>query len=342
MDYHRKRQRRRVLLTTTTEIKMYKIIKNDSFKTYRNGNYDVSISLRDGTKIRDNHRDDNLFDAEFPECADICITSYCDIGCPFCYMDCNETGRHVRFHEMVNVLDTFHPWTEVALGGGSPILHPDLETILEFFKKKNVIPSITVHWKHLVDKAFTVEELVNRKLLYGIGVSTPCYDDRIVDIIKKRNMKNAVIHAIAGIMSGDDLRLYLKKGMKVLILGYKDMGRGKISPVESGNIRKKTEDMKSVVSEWVYGENSSGLVSFDNLALKQLDIKNIVSEEMWNRSYMGDDGLDGDLTSASMYIDFVDKFFARNSISSKRHDFGDIKNVDDMFKILKGENHESN
>lgn len=320
---------------------MYKIIKNDFFKTYRNGNYDVSISLKDGTKIRDNHRDDNLFIADFPECADICITSYCDIGCPFCYLDCTEAGRHVRFHEMVQILNTFHPWTEVALGGGSPILNPDLENILAFFKTKNVLPSITMHRKHLIDKTHTVKDLVDRGLLYGIGVSATYFDENVVYIIKKNQLENAVIHAIVGIIDGDDLKYYLKKGMKVLLLGYKDMGRGRISPVESGEIRRKTENVKSVVGEWIYGGGGPGIVSFDNLALRQLNIRNIISDDMWNQSYMGDDGLDGELTSASMYIDFVEKKFARNSICATTHDFGDIKSVDEMFKILKGENNEN-
>ena len=320
---------------------MYKIVKNDFFKTYRNGNYDVSISLRDGTKIRDNHRDDNVFDAEFPECADICITSYCDIGCPFCYLDCNKSGRHARFSEMVKVLNTFHPWTEVALGGGSPILHPDLEAILEFFKSKNVIPNITVHSKHFIDKSYAIKDFVDRGLLYGIGVSATHYDDSIVDVIRNHRLENVVIHAIAGIMKADDLRFYLKKGMKVLILGYKNMGRGTITPVESGKYRNSMDGIQTVVTEWLYKGCGNGVISFDNLALKQLDIKNIISKEMWDRSYMGDDGVDGELTSASMYIDFVQKKFARNSICATTHDFGDIKSVDEMFKILKGENDEN-
>lgn len=46
-------------------------------------------------------------------------------------------------------------------------------------------------------------------------------------------------------------------------------------------------------------------VSFDNLAISQLNIKRLMSEQEWKIFYMGDDGRDGELSSASMYVDAV-------------------------------------
>ena len=60
-----------------------------------------------------------------------------------------------------------------------------------------------------------------------------------------------------------------------------------------------------------------------------------MTEEQWNESYMGDDGIEGEMTSASMYIDFVNKTFSRNSINANKHDIGDLVDVKDMFQILK-------
>ena len=171
-------------------------IKIDRFEKYTNGNYDVMISPITGTKIRDNHRDDNLFDAEFPECADICITSYCDRGCPFCYVSSGENGRDAPFDEMKPTLDTFRPWTEVALGGGSPILHKELVKILEFFKTKNVLPSITVHWKHFEEKFPFLMDMCKNGLLYGVGVSAASYREDVSRLIVENRFRNAVIHTI--------------------------------------------------------------------------------------------------------------------------------------------------
>lgn len=49
---------------------------------YKNGNYMVSINLKDGTKIRANNLDH--FTPDFPESMDLKITDYCDMGCVFC------------------------------------------------------------------------------------------------------------------------------------------------------------------------------------------------------------------------------------------------------------------
>jgi len=314
-----------------------KVVKKevDRFEKYTNGNYDVMISPITGTKIRDNHRDDALFDAEFPECADICITSYCDRGCQFCYVSSGENGKDAPLDEMLPILDTFRPWTEVALGGGSPILHKELVKILEFFKTKNVMPSITVHWAHFKEKFQMLRDLVENKLLYGVGVSASSYRDDIVELIKKHDFKNAVIHTIAGITTVDDMKRYVEAGVKILVLGYKNMGRGERNEEAYKEIQKNIDDLREWFGDAIKNNRFKNVISFDNLALKQLDVKNLLSEDQWNASYMGDDGVDGEMTSASMYIDFVTKTFARNSINANKHDFGDIKDIKNMFQILK-------
>ena len=59
------------------------------------------------------------------------------------------------------------------------------------------------------------------------------------------------------------------------------------------------------------------LVSFDNLAIEQLNIKRFFTEEGWNMFYQGDD------FSLSMYIDAVEQKFAPTSRSSERKSFND-------------------
>jgi organic radical activating enzyme len=307
----------------------------DRFEKYTNGNYDVMISPITGTKIRDNHRDDDLFDAEFPECADICITSYCDRGCPFCYVSSGEDGRDAPFEEMKPYLETFRPWTEVALGGGSPILHKQLPAILDLFKTRNVLPSITVHWAHFKEKFPMLKDLVENRLLYGVGVSASSYRDDIVELIKKNDFKNAVVHTIAGITTVEDMKKYVEAGVKILVLGYKNMGRGEHHGEEFEAIRKNIDDLRVWLEEAVKNNRFTNIISFDNLALKQLDVRKTIGEERWNSCYMGDDGVDGKLTSASMYIDFVNKTFSRNSVNAVKHDIGDVVDVKDMFQILK-------
>ena len=63
--------------------------------------------------------------------------------------------------------------------------------------------------------------------------------------------------------------------------------------------------------------NKFKCISFDNLALEQLEIKKLISKQAWESMYMGDDG------EASMYIDLVERKFARSSTSEVRYDLED-------------------
>ena len=59
-------------------------------------------------------------------------------------------------------------------------------------------------------------------------------------------------------------------------------------------------------------------MSFDNLALKQLNIKQYLTDEEWDRFYCGTDG------AFTMYIDAVKQEYAPTSRSSNRKSFDEI------------------
>ena len=54
---------------------------------------------------------------------------------------------------------------------------------------------------------------------------------------------------------------------------------------------------------------------------------------------MGDDGIDGSLTSSSMFIDAVERTFAINSCSMDRYPLMDT--IEDMYNFLKNKNTEN-
>ena len=58
-----------------------------------------------------------------------------------------------------------------------------------------------------------------------------------------------------------------------------------------------------------------------------------MDEEEWAEFYMGDDGIGGALTSASLFIDMVERKYAINSCSMERYDLRDT--VEEMFDHLK-------
>jgi len=289
---------------------------------YTNGNYDVHI-FDDGTKIRENDLD-NLTPS-FPENIDLKITDYCDRGCLFCHENSTTKGIHgdILNQEFIN---TIQPFTELALGGGNPLDHPDLVEFLKKLRSKNILANITVNQKHFIDNKKYVDFLVSEKLIYGLGVSVTEVTDELLDLLKEN--PNIVIHVIYGVITEEEFKKLYDNNLKVLILGYKIFRRGEIW------LSRKEEEF-SVNSKWLFNELGEAtkhfkVVSFDNLAIRQLEVKRLMSESDWNNFYMGDDG------QYTMYIDMVKKEFASSSTSTNRQSI--LDNIEDMFNVVRNQN----
>lgn len=301
---------------------------------YQNGNYTVSI-FDDGTKIRENDLD--FFEAEFPESMDLKITNKCHNGCAFCHENSTCDGKHGDVMSS-SFIDKLHPYTEIAIGGGNPLEHPDLVPFLEKLKSLKMIPSMTIRQNDFMDNLELITELVNKKLIYGLGISlVSTKQDGFIEAVQK--FPNAVIHVINGIVTLDELEMLAYHNLKILILGYKEVRRGKdlfYSDLATQSwimqLRKETYDMLPQI----IGCRWFNVVSFDNLAIKQLNPQRLMSKEKWDEMYMGSDGIDGEMTSASMFIDMVERQFAKNSCSMDRYPLMD--NITDMYNVLRGKN----
>ena len=285
---------------------------------YENGNYKVVI-FDDGTKIRKTN--DNKFVASFPECIDIKITNYCDMGCPYCHENSTAEGKH---GEILNIdfINTLKPYTELAIGGGNPLSHPNLLEFLELLKEKKIIANMTVNQKHFEENIDSLYYLTKENLIKGLGISLVNPTEEFIE--KLKSFPNAVIHVINGVVRFQDLEKLYDKDLKILILGYKQFRRGNEFYSEKVELNKSIMHFKlKEITEHFK------VVSFDNLALKQLDVKRLMTEDEWNEFYMGDDG------SFTMYIDMVNKQFAKSSVSINRYNL--LNNIEDMFEKVKGE-----
>lgn len=296
--------------------------------SYQNGNYKVSI-FDDGTKIRENDLD--FFAPDTVESMDIKITNKCDKGCPMCHEDSKRDGKHGDILGP-SFIDKLHPYTELAIGGGNPLEHPDLMEFLLKCKDLHLIPSMTINQDHFMRNISVVKKLCDEKLIYGLGISLTDPTDNFINQVVQ--FPNAVIHVIAGIFDRNDLLKLSYKNLKILVLGYKKVRRGK-------NLYANAHDDIDIKINWlkymlplIKEHGFFNCISFDNLAINQLDIKNTLnmSHEEWSRFYMGDDGQD-ELTSASMFVDMVERKFARNSCSMERFDL--LDNIEDMYNFLK-------
>ena len=286
---------------------------------YKNGNYVVRL-FSDGTKIRVTLDDD--FDSVFPESIDIKITNYCDMNCPMCHEMSNISGRHGNLD--LPFLNTLNPGTELAIGGGNPLSHPDLVSFLNRMKDKGIICNLTVNQKHFINNTDLLEKLINDRLIYGLGISI-INDSYLDDIIKFASIyKNTVIHIIAGIIDEKLLTKLYDKNLKLLILGYKEFGRG--INYYNEDVKNKLEYLKNNITD--IGKHFY-ILSFDNLAISQLDMKNKISKSDYEKYYMGDDG------NFTMYIDLVNEEFSLSSVTKKRYKL--LNDIKDMFKIVRKE-----
>lgn len=316
---------------------MVKLMSN--IVTYQNGNYTVVLNLDNGSKTRENGLD--FFRADFPEAADICCTRFCTVGCKFCHEDASADGKagDIMGEDFQKLLYSFHEYTELSLGGGTITTHPDLIPFLRKCKELNLIPNITVHQFEFMKNQELIEQLVNEKLVYGIGVS-------LVDPLQPKFLKtiskysNLVLHVINGVVTMDTLRALKSRNLKILILGYKTVRRGEEYVKEDWAKELVSNKQKAIYDnlERMINEKWFSVISFDNLAISQLEPKRLMSKEDWNTMYMGEDY--GNMSSASMYIDAVEMKFARNSCDvNNRYDVGN-KTVTEMYQFLRDLNEE--
>ena len=300
--------------------------------SYINGNYRVSIDLETGTKVRETlDPKATKFIPTTIESFDCKITNSCDMGCPVCHENSVPNGKHGDLFAP-SFLNKLHPYTEIAIGGGNPLEHPDLYKFLQLCKEKRFIPSMTVNQIHFEKNFDFIKKLVDEKLIYGLGVSLNNVNK---DFVKKlREIPNAVVHVINGLVTLPDLNKMKDFGVrKILILGYKIFRRGEnLYKKDSEDINIRGNVLKKCLPN-ILKEKWFEVVSFDNLALKQLDVKSLLSEKEWNQFYMGDDGQNGEQTSASMFVDMVERKFAKNSCSKERFDL--LPTIEEMYDKLR-------
>lgn len=292
--------------------------------SYINGNYRVTI-YEDGTKVRET-LDENAteFIPDFAESCDVKITDRCDGGCPMCYEGCTPEGKHADLRHTLLNLDTLHPYTEMALNGND-LSHPDIIWFLDELRRRNVIANMTVNQIHFEKHKAFLHALRERGLIHGLGVSLRDPNPEFIKDVKE--FPNAVIHVINGVITEDQWNKLVDQNLKVLILGYKQRGRGigylgrHIDDV-SRNIEYTKKNMTDLMTRF-------RTLAFDNLAIQQLSIKSLFSKDEWGTLYMGDDG---DFT---FYMDLVENMFCKNSVSDVGYFL--LENVDEMFHIIRDE-----
>jgi hypothetical protein len=277
--------------------------------SYENGGYHVDV-FADGTKVRTAL--DPAIPPRLPEQMDLKITDWCDAGCAWCHEQSTPKGKHGNVDRTLALLADLHPGTEVAIGGGDPLSHPEFERFVRGLRGLGLVPSVTVNGRHLARHRAALDRLTGDGQLFGVGVS---YHDSIPDW----HYEHMVLHLIAGVNPPSVLDEATRR-MKVLLLGYKQFGRGK----KLFEVRK--QEVQATIAAWyrelfVVAQNHH--LSFDNLAIEQLKPQRLFEDKAaYRRQYMGPEG------EFSIYVDAVTETFALSSYSAERFEWSNMR---DMF-----------
>lgn len=301
---------------------------------YQNGNCQVTLH-EDGSKSRTWEGDPK---PDAPESIDLKLTDYCDAACPFCHESSTTRGVHARIEDALAMLDGLPGGVEIAIGGGNPLSHPGLEDFLYALADRGLVANVTVNVKHYRWQADTERDDQARiqlarwqheGVLRGVGVSTTDAADVTGDEWLRgsslgSHVNHVVWHLIAGVADPTDLT---KSGSDnptpVLVLGYKDYGFGR---------KHDPKEVQENLHKWRYWLPSilqrRRRLSFDNLAVRQLGVRDIVSPASWERHYMGDDG------KFTMYADAVRREYAPSSTSERVPANG--RTAAEFFRFLNG------
>jgi hypothetical protein len=208
-------------------------------------------------------------------------------------------------------------------GGGNALEHPEFISFLREAKNRGWICNVTVNQKHL--DSLVLPEVIKAGLVYGVGISV--VSKGFADNIKRiRDLSpNVVFHVINGINKPEDVD-WLCEGYdltKVLLLGYKEFGRG----LEYLARKNKVSEIKQ---QWLWKIRSylgrkDLIMSFDNLAIEQTQVKRFLKQATWDKHFMGEEG------QFSMYVDAIKQQYALTSTSEARTSFQD-KSLLEFFK----------
>lgn len=298
---------------------------SEELVTWRNGNATITLS-KDGTRKVEFDGELNL---EFPLNVDIRVSNRCAFGlnpktgkaiCDFCHESATTDGTDANFEMLYLKLaeSNLPAGTELAIGANQ--ITPGLISFVAGCTEiEGWVCNLTVNQGHTWRDLSEIHRLLNKGWIKGLGVSYRSgYALPPPPILY---YSNTVFHVIAGIDTVEEVLELAERGVrKVLVLGEKDFG------FNTGRVSLKSENHINWYRQVRRLFDVFEVVSFDNLALQQLNVKRYVMD--YDTFYQGEH---------SFYINAVDQTFSPSSRSSEKVSWADIS-VKDYFGSLEKNN----
>lgn len=285
---------------------------------YTNGNALVTLES-DGTRTIEY---DGELDLQYPLNLDIRVQSICPLGynpvtskavCTFCHESATTDGSECDYDLLVNKLHGLPKGIEIAIGCN--IFTDGFKYFLTRCREYNYVCNVTINQLSINKHERELIDCIQSGLIHGLGVSYRSTNFKIPQYFK--DYENMVVHVIAGI---DDIDEVLKLDVrKILVLGEKDFGfnEGKVN-LDSQNHKKWYWYLRKLFDKF-------DVVSFDNLALDQLNVKRLIPDEHYKVFYQGEH---------SFYINAVTQTFSRSSRSPETIDWNK-KSIPEYYQMIK-------
>lgn len=272
---------------------------------YTNGNANIWLDLRDGTRIIE-YPDNEPLTLDTPLNIDIRVSTQCPYGyntttkkstCAFCHESALVNGQECDYGILQQVLiDAKLPTgTEIALGVNE--VTSDLIQFVKNLWKLGLIVNVTMNERYITEFGDTrLKQLL--PYVFGLGISYRSLQGCLSLPDWIADYPHTVIHVINGIDDFNDVKELSVKYRKLLVLGEKDFGFNR------GKVNLDTPEHKQWKSNIMQLTKIFDIVSFDNLGLQQLEIRGKITDEEYKSFYQGEH---------SMYINAVEQYFAPSS-----------------------------
>lgn len=288
---------------------------------YSNGNSNITLEAN-GTRTIEF---EDVLKLEYPLNIDIRVQKHCSLGlnlktgksiCSFCHESATTDGKEADYSLLLSKLEHLPSGIELAIGCNELTVG-----LMEFLKNSSVrfVVNLTINQYHLQKYEDLILIGLSEGWIQGLGISFRSLEYLNRNPTQLINHPNVVWHVIAGIDSIQDVKELTTLGVKkILVLGEKDFG------FNSGQVNLTSRKHQEWF--WWIGQlfDLFEIVSFDNLALQQLNVRRFLNQQDWETFYQGE---------YSFYINAVDGYLSPSSRSSEQMNWSLI-NLKTYFKSL--------
>lgn len=227
--------------------------------------------------------------SEVPELVDMSIGNHCTTGCKYCYRGSLPGLGWASEAIIVELCRNLYSMgtEEIALGGGDPMQHPEIDSIVSKVRATDSLKKLYVTTRELdwLSNAERVTLHSNHVTAWGVSVDNLSGTKRAIEAFKKAGVSRSrlTLQIVVGAVGEKVIREILsylskldyKDHPKILLLGYKNTGFG-------------NQMVPKPVSPTILKGDSAWNVGIDTALAKEW--KSWLEVNAWKGSYHTQDG----------------------------------------------------